>query len=107
MKFPPRTQNAVCQAGLPRRLSSPTTSICALPTLSTPDFTSYSIFSPTANGTLACLTLAAIIGWAGVDAVGVCAVESEGVNAAKAAIEAKKCLTRHLPGRRREHAPCG
>src|SRR6186997_1305428 len=68
MKLPPRTQNAVCHAGRPRRLSRPTTSMCALPTLSTPNLTSYSSFSPTLNGTLACLTVVATAGAVGVPA---------------------------------------
>src|SRR3954470_16158170 len=106
MKLPPRTQKAVCHAGRPRRLSRPTTSMCALPTRSTPNLTSYSIFSPTANGTFACLTpevtttCAFVVGTVWADAT---AVADSIDNTAGASLN---CLTPHLPARLREHALC-
>ena len=90
--WPPRTQNAVCHTARPRKLSSPTTSICALPTLSTPNFTSYSIFSPTPKGTLACLTVEAALVWAAADWAG----ESTVTDTAKRATPAMRRLKLHL-----------
>src|SRR5689334_15491774 len=92
MKLPPCTQNAVCQAGRPRRLSKATTSICAWPTLSTPNFTSYSMRSPGPNGTLARLTLAATT----VGVAGVCARDSTDTSAATDANPTINRLTLHL-----------
>src|SRR2546427_1569026 len=106
MKLPPRTQNAVCQTGRPRRLSRPTISMCAFPTLSMPNFTSYSIRSPTVNGTLARLTLDAAMIGAGVTGAD-CAPESPKADTAKAATAKVTRFTPHLRHHWREGAPYG
>ena len=72
--------------------------MCALPTRRTPNLTSYSIFSPTANGTLACLTL---------DVDMTCARTAKGpdVHNAKAAMPRIEDFTPRLRKRKRELAP--
>src|SRR4029077_13534545 len=107
-KLPPCTQKAVCHAARPRRLSSATTSMCALPTLSAPNFTSYSIRSPGPKGTLARFTVdATTVG--GAAGIGVdCAQEPVAETTARiTTCEMTRWLTCRLPRERREVSPCG